>query len=725
MTHKTLEIIAKNSPHLSWITQNTLLVVKHGSMAYGTNIASSDEDFKGVTIPTKEYFFGSLKAFEQAELKDPDTVIYEIRKFFNLAMDNNPNLIETLHVDEGDIVHISKLGEKLIEHRNEFLSKRAKYSFAGYAIAQLKRIKTHRKHILTPPLKAPERKDFGLNSAPEISGDQLAAITASIQKELDKLNFNFIDHLDDGVKHEIKSKMLSILSDFQIDKDKQWLSCANKIGLNDNFIEILFKERQFFNAKKEWDQYVNWKNTRNKSRYALEEKFGYDCYVEETEFLTKSGWKKFDDILSTDKLATVYLGDAKHRKFMGVEYQSYEEKFDGTFSGNLYNLYGNHLNVLVTPNHKMIIQKEESFSKEKKDWCFEDASNLPDTFNIIRTISPNINNHCNSDVEAFNNLSIPQSAYLRLMGWYLSNGTISFETNGKIKSIDISQEKNGKLYSSMKKFSNKYKKNAQASLYEYIRAPNDYNPNIHVETILSVRNNDICEKIVKDCGETKEKKIPRWIFSLSKHQMEILLDAMMAGDGTKNRPDNSLIFYSSLKQLADDMQELALLCGFETSLYGPYVSTNENGKKLSMYQVHVNKTRTQFKKCIRAQNIKTMPVLNKRIVCFSVPNSTLITRLNGNVAIQGNCKHGLHLIRLLRMCKEIIESGKVLVKRPDAKELLEIRNGLWSYDKLLLEAEKLEKEIESAFITSSLPNVANKQKLDDLCVNLVEQSLFI
>lgn len=274
--NKILQTISEKSPHLSWIKDNALLVVKHGSMAYGTNISTSDEDFKGVAIPPKEYFFGSLKVFEQAELKDPDTVIYDIRKFFKLSIDNNPNLIETMHVDESDIMYISNLGIELLKHKNEFLSKRAKYSFAGYAIAQLKRIKTHRKYILNPPTKCPDRKDFGLKEAPLINGDQLAAITSVIQAELDKINFNFIDHLEEDVKFEIKHHMTSMLAEFKINKDQQWLACANKIGLDSNFIEILFKERQFFNAKKEWDQYVNWKNTRNSARFALEEKFKYD-----------------------------------------------------------------------------------------------------------------------------------------------------------------------------------------------------------------------------------------------------------------------------------------------------------------------------------------------------------------------------------------------------------------------------------------------------------------
>jgi hypothetical protein len=53
-------------------------------------------------------------------------------------------------------------------------------------------------------------------------------------------------------------------------------------------------------------------------------------------------------------------------------------------------------------------------------------------------------------------------------------------------------------------------------------------------------------------------------------------------------------------------------------------------------------------------------------------------------------KHAAHLVRLLRMGYEILTEGKVLVKRPDAKELLDIRNGKWTYDELIAYAENMD-----------------------------------
>jgi uncharacterized protein len=159
MHHVINKIIAKSS-HLDWLQQGTVLLMRHGSMAYGTNIPTSDEDFKGVAIPPKQYYFGNLHHFEQAELKapDPDSVIYDLRKFFKLASDNNPNIIEVLFVSPEDRILVSPLGQRILDHRDKFLSKRVHFTFGGYAHSQLKRIKLHHGYLLNPPSHFPRDK---------------------------------------------------------------------------------------------------------------------------------------------------------------------------------------------------------------------------------------------------------------------------------------------------------------------------------------------------------------------------------------------------------------------------------------------------------------------------------------------------------------------------------------------------------------------------------------
>lgn len=276
--HPVLEIIVKKSPHLGWIADRTVLLVRHGSHAYGTNTVNSDEDFKGIAIPTKEYFLGMVKHFEQAELKapDPDAVIYDIRKFFALAADCNPNIIEVLHTDPSDHFLVSPIGEIILEHKDAFLSKKIKHTFLGYSVSQLKRIQTHKRWIMNPPKSPPSRVEMGLPEQTLIPQDQLMAAQAEVQKELDRFQFDFMEDLSEPAKIEIRSVMSEMLAELKITADDHWMSAARKVGLSDNFIQIMQRERAYTSLKREWDQYQNWRKTRNPARALLEEKFGYD-----------------------------------------------------------------------------------------------------------------------------------------------------------------------------------------------------------------------------------------------------------------------------------------------------------------------------------------------------------------------------------------------------------------------------------------------------------------
>jgi predicted nucleotidyltransferase len=133
--------------NLSWLKNNTIYVALSGSHAYGTNIETSDLDYRGVCFGPKESYLGFQNNFEQAELKEPDAVIFEIRKFFSLASNANPNALEILFVEPENIVHINEFGKKLLANRELFLSKRIKTTMIGYATSQLRRIENEIKNM--------------------------------------------------------------------------------------------------------------------------------------------------------------------------------------------------------------------------------------------------------------------------------------------------------------------------------------------------------------------------------------------------------------------------------------------------------------------------------------------------------------------------------------------------------------------------------------------------
>lgn len=81
-------------------------------------------------------------------------------------------------------------------------------------------------------------------------------------------------------------------------------------------------------------------------------------------------------------------------------------------------------------------------------------------------------------------------------------------------------------------------------------------------------------------------------------------------------------------------------------------------------------------------------------------------------------KHAAHLVRLLRMGYEILTEGKVNVKRPDAHELLEIRNGKWTYNKLLEYAENMDKNVlEEAYKNTKLQRSVDRIFVNELLIS--------
>lgn len=87
-------------------------------------------------------------------------------------------------------------------------------------------------------------------------------------------------------------------------------------------------------------------------------------------------------------------------------------------------------------------------------------------------------------------------------------------------------------------------------------------------------------------------------------------------------------------------------------------------------------------------------------------------------------KNAAHLVRLLRMGKEIIERGDVIVKRPDAAELLEIRHGAWSYEKLIDYAAEMDAVVRAGYDKSPLPVRPDMAKIEELQMRLIEEHTF-
>lgn len=132
-----------------------------GSVSYGVSNDSSDVDLYGFCTPPKEIVFphtnGIIPGFGRQEQrfeqwqehhviddsknKEYDFQIFNIVKYFQLLMENNPNIIDSIFTPDNCILKMDKVGNHIRSNRDLFLHKGAIYKFRGYASSQFSKIK--------------------------------------------------------------------------------------------------------------------------------------------------------------------------------------------------------------------------------------------------------------------------------------------------------------------------------------------------------------------------------------------------------------------------------------------------------------------------------------------------------------------------------------------------------------------------------------------------------
>lgn len=132
-----------------------------GSVAYGVSTDKSDMDVYGFCIPKKGIIFPHLDGhipgfgkkidrfdqYQQHHVEDKeegklyDFSVYNIVRYFQLCMENNPNMIDSLYTPRFCVLHSTRIGEMVRENRDLFLHKGSWHKFRGYSYSQLNKVK--------------------------------------------------------------------------------------------------------------------------------------------------------------------------------------------------------------------------------------------------------------------------------------------------------------------------------------------------------------------------------------------------------------------------------------------------------------------------------------------------------------------------------------------------------------------------------------------------------
>lgn len=288
------------------IDQCTIFLTLAGSQAHGTAGAGSDVDLRGVCIvPLQERLslFGSFEQYE-GDLTDDLTervlprlrthetaaaglrvkmecVVFDIRKFLLLCASANPNTLEILFADPDDWAFQTPAWHRLYDARHLFLTRQVQHTFTGYAMAQLKKIRSHRAWLLNPPRAKPSREDFGLSaSGAALSRDERDRLEQAIAEKLRAYSVDDIE-MPRAARIAVQERLAALCSDVLATSEEEVEARRRAVAtlaldLPADTVAALNAEKSYRAAMREWESYQTWKTQRNPARAALEGRYGYD-----------------------------------------------------------------------------------------------------------------------------------------------------------------------------------------------------------------------------------------------------------------------------------------------------------------------------------------------------------------------------------------------------------------------------------------------------------------
>jgi hypothetical protein len=459
------------------------------------------------------------------------------------------------------------------------------------------------------------------------------------------------------------------------------------------------------------------------------------CYDEETEVLTKSGFKKFRDVTLNDEFYT-------RRSDGHVELHKPVRKFEYDWDGYLIRFKHKSLDLLVTPNHKMVVERRGKYKlveaqdfdvnndriPKYSDWkgIEEEYFYLPPV-EILKGIGPHSRfsrdeieeiriTYANGEsiyklAEKYNcspatitnvitkenygqenrskvigetePLKIKMDDWLAFFGIWLAEGSVDNENIAKDHGYRV-------LITQIKQ-----------DTREEIKHLLDKLPfNYSIDEKGFVITNKQLWNYLRQFGHAHDKFIPDEIKKLSKRQLSILFDWMLKGDGQIRKTTGQINYWTASKRLADDLQEIVMKLGWVAT-----ISTRKkkiakiDGREIKSSIVYTVGVQQSKHYRLRKDDI-SLEYYKGKVYSVEVPNHTLFVRRNGKATWCGNSVGviTINMPRIGYLAKSEEEFFSILDDIMDAaKEGLEKKRetvekftemGLYPYSRIYLDSIK-------------------------------------
>lgn len=342
-----------------------------------------------------------------------------------------------------------------------------------------------------------------------------------------------------------------------------------------------------------------------------------NCVDDETEILTVNGWKHERDVSVGDSV----IGYNVNSKKVVVTDVTHKHVYSDENGIHVYEFNSPTFNAVSTEDHRWVVcesDEEPRFKTSQNIW----KNKWPD-YPILRVDDNDLPGNSLSD------------DYLKLLGWIMTDGYFSKQYYGIEIYQSTRREKNALIYHNMIETLN----NLGFSF-------NDKSDDGIYHTIY-INKNDILYDLWK--SNTDRTLSFDFVSTLSQHQAEVLMWAMIEGDGTLgyNGKSSNITFTCNSVERKDVFQYLAFIAGYATNAYRISAEDANRWTNGKLYPSLSNKTTVVVKNdywtisVLRVKRAHIYPhhkserFVNK-VWCVTTGTGTWVMRRNGKVSITGN-----------------------------------------------------------------------------------------
>lgn len=247
-----------------------------GSKAYGLDTKTSDTDIKGVFYLPKSYYYGLHKDYiAQVSNESNDIVYYELGRFIELLLQNNPNMMELLAICDDKLLYKHPIMDSF--KPEWFISKLCQQTFVGFANAQIKKAQGLNKKIVNP---MPKEKKSILQFCYVLIDEKAVALTKWLDDNhicQSQIGLSQIPHSKDIYAIFIDDGTMNFNGIIKKDNASQVLLSSIPKGIKP-IAYLSFNQMGFSKYCKDYSDYWHWVEHRNEARYQTTTKHnkGYD-----------------------------------------------------------------------------------------------------------------------------------------------------------------------------------------------------------------------------------------------------------------------------------------------------------------------------------------------------------------------------------------------------------------------------------------------------------------